>query len=79
LPFSQAGRSLPFHLLSKLCERTSVMITTDLAFGEWATMFGDAKMSTALLDRLRAPLPHRVDGQRRLSVPLLLILVARPL
>jgi len=52
IPFSKEGAELLFQILAERHERGSVIITSNLGFGDWTEVFGDANLTAALLDRL---------------------------
>jgi DNA replication protein DnaC len=69
VPFSKEGAELLFQVLAERHERGSVVITTNLGFGDWTQIFGDPVMSAALLDRLthKAKIIHCNWASYRLS------------
>jgi len=52
LPFPASGGALLFHLINQLYQKTSSIVSTNLSFAKWVAVFGDAKMTTTLLDRI---------------------------
>ena len=52
VPFSKEGAELIFQVFAERNERKSVIITTNLGFGDWTQVFGDANLTAALLDRV---------------------------
>jgi len=52
VPFSKEGAQLIFQILAERHERKSVIITSNMGFGDWTQIFGDPSMTAALLDRV---------------------------
>lgn len=52
IPFSQNGAQALFTFCSELYERLALIITTNLKFADWVQVFGDERLTAALLDRL---------------------------
>jgi DNA replication protein DnaC len=52
IPFHRDGSELLFQVISECYEKRSLIITTNLEFGHWNTIFGDTKLTSALIDRL---------------------------